>query len=104
MNQSSRSSHQLGAPQIVKMDDAAQVAAGVDDGKRRDLLLFHNSESGGGELVGRNDFGIARHTLASVEVERFLAALFEQAAQIAVADDAQQALAVHHGGDAKLLA
>lgn len=88
----------------MQMQHALQSPGVVDDGKRRDLLLLHNVEGGDGEDVRANDFRRARHAIAGFQVEYLFAVAFEQTAQVAVADEANQLVPFHYCRHAQFLA
>src|SRR6266496_2173310 len=97
-------SHHLRAPQIMQVNDAFQPTAVAHYRQGRDLLLLHEVERRGGELVRPDCFRVASHALGGGEIEYVLAAAFQQPAQVAVADDAHQLIAIGDGGDAQPLA
>ena len=71
------------------MHDPFQPSISINDGKRSDFLLFHQSESGGSEFVRRDGFRVASPQFAGRQVEHILSPLLEQAPQVPIADDAQ---------------
>src|SRR5207237_4583457 len=83
---------------------AFNLAIVADYDERCTLLFFHDGEGGGGEFAAGNSFGIAGHALVGGEIEGIFAALFQQASQITVADNSEQAVSVDNGGNAKFLA
>src|SRR5690349_2947943 len=97
-------SHHLRSPQVVQVNDSFELAVGVDYCQRSDFAFLHHGESGGCELGGWNCFRIARHALACGEVERVLAAVLEQAAEVTIANDAKQLLTINYSCNAQLLA
>src|SRR5205814_198053 len=78
----------------MQMDDAEDRTLTVDDHQRRDLLLFHHTERGGSECVGWDGLRICCDAITGSEVHHIFAFVLEQAAQVAVTDHPQQALAL----------
>src|SRR5438270_10126771 len=83
------------SPQVVQVNNPFEIAVFIYDHKRRYFSLFHNRQSRGREFFTADSFRISGHTFASEQIQRVLAAAFEQAAQIAVTDNAEQFLAIH---------
>ncbi len=74
----------------MQVDDALELVGFGDDHERGDFLLLHEVESLGGEGIGRDGAGMLGHALGGGEVEHIFAATLEEAAQVAVADDADE--------------
>ncbi len=85
------------------MEDALDGLVGVYDDEGGDLALFENGEGRGGELFRSDGAGKGVHGFAGGAAEGCAAFAFEQAAQVAVADDAAEQALLLYGGDAELL-
>src|SRR5215469_7613112 len=70
------------------------MLAGHD--QRSDLLLFHDVEGTGSEFMGSNGFGTFRHAVPSSQAKNVMP-FFEEAAEVAVTDDAEQAVFGDYG-------
>src|SRR5579884_1274074 len=98
-------SEQLRGPEIVEVNQAGEAAVALDDQQRRDFALLHEAQRGGGELGGGDGDGLTGHVGFRRHLERLRAMAFEQAAEVAIRDDAEEAaVGVEHGGDAEALA
>ena len=65
----------------------------------REVIFFCSMmfERGDGEDIRADDFGRARHALAGGEIHHMFAVMLQQAAQVAIADEADELLAIHDG-------
>ena len=82
------------------MDGAGDRARAVHDKERGDLVLLHEREGRGGQLVRRDGLGVEGHALGGGQREDVPPPL-QQPPKVAVGDDPLQAPGVvHHGGDA----
>jgi hypothetical protein len=97
-------SDQLGSPEVVQVQDAFEGAGRIDDDEGSDLLFFHQAEGMYGKLVWSYGAGMKVHGFAGGLLEAVGAIAFEQAAQVAVADDAEQSAVVLYGGHAEFFA
>src|SRR5690242_18977429 len=88
----------------MQVNDALEASQAVHHDEGGALLLFHKGEGGGGEFIAANGFWRARHAFSGGDIEHVFAALLQQAAKIAIADDAHEVVAINYSGDAQLLA
>ena len=77
-----------GFPEVVEVDYALDFAGGVGGDEGGDLARFHEGEGGGGELGGVDGDGSGVHDFGGGVVEGSIAVALEEAAEIAVGDDA----------------
>lgn len=92
----------------MQVEDAFGVAVGGCDDQRGDFSLFHEGESGGGEGSAVDGEGVWVHDFAGGALEGVRAVAFEEAAEVAVGDHAEELAGVcaggEDGGHAQLLA
>src|SRR6266699_5524471 len=86
--------HHLRSPQIVKVNDALQFAAFIDHDQRGDLALLHDCQGRSGEFFSGDSLRCPCHAFGGGEVEGLFATALEETPEIAVADYAQQFVAI----------
>lgn len=84
------------------MEDAVERAAGIGDEQRSDFLFFHEAERFYGQLPGSDGSGMRVHGVSGGFAEGVGTFALEEAAQVAVADDAEEMASFNHGGHAQL--
>src|SRR5437762_6472319 len=97
-------SDELEAPEIVKMDDAEDVARIVYDNDARDAALLHEGECFAGEDARFYCLWIRVQALRGGHAKCCAAVLFHEAAQIAVGENSRErTIGVYDGGHAEFL-
>src|SRR5258706_3567760 len=87
---STDTSDQFCAPQIVKVDDAGDTPRrAIDDDDRCDLPLFHDVERFGGQRLRRDRDWIVCHDFCGAHLQHVEVAL-HVSPQVAVGDDADE--------------
>ena len=81
-----------------------QRTAGISDQQGSDFLFFHEAERLHGQFVGGDGSGVRVHGVAGGFAQCVGAVTLQQPAQVAVADDAEQASALFYGGHAEFFA
>jgi len=97
-------SDKLDAPEVVEVEDAGDLAGGFEDDEGGDFLFFEQGQSASGEFGGGDGPGAGMEGLAGGQGECRAAFALEQAAEVAVGDDAEQAAVLLDGGEAELFA
>lgn len=86
------------------MEDAFDMSIGVGDDQEGDAALFEESQCARGEFVGGKSHGRSIHRVTRGVLQSVAAVVFQQAAQVAVAEDAKKLTVLLDGGHAEFFA
>ncbi len=86
------------------MQNTFERSVGINDQQRGNFLFFHEAERASREFVSGDGARVGIHGVGCCFVEAVRAVAFEKAAQIAVADDAEQASVFLDGGHPEFFA